>query len=250
MLDSSFVVPGKDARDIAFPRFHSVMKKNEFRSAATGKAEYDRKDYVEVTTPGDTRSVVDREVQEKDKARWPREWVAYQNGQELAPEGTPLEMWPQVDIGQIEELKRFRVRSVEQLAAVSDTALGNLPMGTRSLREKAIVWLQQAKDGSGLSKLVAENAGLRSQLDAMQEQINSLAAMARAAQMAPAPVADAASQAPAQLMPSPGDIQKLIADGIAAALAGHTPAEAPKNKGGRPRKAAAEVSSEGEGGEA
>lgn len=248
MLDSNFVVPGANTKDIAFPRFHSVHKKNEFRSAATGKAEYDKKHYVEITTPGDTRSVIDREVQERDKARWPREWTAYLNGEELAPEGTPLEMWPQVDIGQIEELKRFRVRSVEQLSTINDTALGNMPMGTRSLRDKAIVWLEQAKSGSGMTKLVAENEKLRNQLEAMQEQINSLAAIARAAQAAPpaAPVEGAQTATPGQPMPTPADIAKLVADSVAAAMAAQAAAAPPKNKGGRPKKVA--EAGEGEGG--
>ena len=234
MLDSDFVAPGANTKDIAFPRFYMKLKKNEFRSAATGKPEYDKKDYVEITTPGDTRCIIDREVQEKDKARWPSHWIAYQNGQELTVDGTPLEKWPQIDIAQIEELKHFRIRSVEQLSKVSDTALGNLPMGARSLREKAIVWLEEARNGSGISKLIAEKEALKAQLEAMQDQIRELAN--RPAPAAASNVLVEGSQPDGmQMAISPEAIQDMIAKGIAAAMA-NAPAPA-KNKGGRPPKA-------------
>jgi hypothetical protein len=195
MLDSQFIIPGSAGdKDNAFPRFYPKSKKLEYRSAQEGQPVFETRHYVEIITPGDTRSIPNREVTDADKARWPREWAAYVENRELTPEGTPLEQWPLIDVGQIDHLKVFRIRSVEQLSQVSDNQLPNLGMGARSLRDKAIAWLAQARGGSGIAKIVAERDMLKSKVDALEGQIADLAALVKArpatTEAAPAPGGD------------------------------------------------------------
>lgn len=230
MLDSDFVAPGLgDGRDTAIPRFYTRAKKNEFRSQQEGRPVFDNREYVEILIPGDKLCTVDREVKSEDMNRWPRQYAAFKNNQVLAPEGTPLEHWTMIDPAQVEHLKHFNVRSVEQLASVSDATLSNLGMGSRELQAKAKVWLAQARDNSGLSKLLAENEQLQAKTRALEEQVGELARLSSARTAA-------FSHEPAPAQPA-ADMAAMIAAAVAQAMAAQQPA---KSKGGRPRKAAAE----------
>ena len=62
--------------------------------------------------------------------------------------GTPLEAWPVITRSQVEELKHFRVRTVEDLAALSDAATAS-GMGLQSLKQKAKAFLEAAAGNGG-----------------------------------------------------------------------------------------------------
>jgi hypothetical protein len=229
--DADFVSAAlNQSKDQAIPFFYMKDVKNNFKSNEAGHPVYDKKEYVRVVIPGDRNSVPDREVRESDKSRWPKLYVAFKNNQELAPDGMPLEKWPLVDINQVEFLKHWNIRTVEQLANINDMHIQKLGMGARDLRSKAIVYLEQARDGSGISRLVQERETLTARVKDLESQVQQLAATASAAktQAAAQPVTGAASPAM-----SPEAIQQLVAQSVAAALSAAAP---PKNKGGRPKK--------------
>lgn len=216
MLDSEFVLPGSaNEKDIAFPRFFPKAKKLNFRSEQEGKPVFETRDYVEITTPGDTRSIMCREVTDADKARWPREWAAYKENRELSPVGTPLEQWPLIDLDMIEHLKHFRIRSVETLSEIGDNAIQNIGMGARALRDKAKAWLAQAVDGSAISKLIAERDGQARQIDDLKRQMADLAASVRTNNEA----VDAAQGVAPSAKMSAEALQRMIAESTAAAVA-------------------------------
>lgn len=228
MLDSQFVIPGSAGdKDNAFPRFYQKSKKLEYKSAQEGHPVFETRHYVEIITPGDTRSIPNREVTDADKARWPREWSAYVENRELTPEGTPLEEWPLIDVGQIDHLKAFRIRSVEQLSQVSDNQLLNLGMGARSLRDKAIAWLAQARGSSGIAQIVAERDKLKTEVDALKSQMADLTALVKsrpAAAETEAPAAAAPSNDMlAMLMKQMADMQARLDDKPAKGKPGRKP---------------------------
>lgn len=164
-------------KDNSVPRFYKRPVQNNFRSAAEGKPVFDMKDYVEIIVPGLQRSTVDRQVQEVDKERWPDQWDRYLKNEETPAEGTPITEWAAVTAAQALELKHRNVRTVEELASVSDNALQNLGIGAMVLRDKARAWLEQAKGNAATDQLVAENRDLKAQVAALSQQVADLAAM-------------------------------------------------------------------------
>lgn len=238
LADSDFVPVGTRTKDSAIPRFFQKACKNNFKSEREKKAVYDTKDYVEILTPGDRLNTIIREVQDKDKARWPEHWAAYKAGRELAVVGTPLEMWPMVDVGQVETLKQWNVRSVEDLAQLSDANVQKIGMGMLTLRQKAIVWLAEADKGAGVAQVVAENSELKQRMAAMEEQMKSLAAAAEAAAAraaaAPTP-APAAASAPAI---DPDVLAAMVSAAVAKAMPPPAPAAAPEAKPAAKKQAA------------
>lgn len=136
-------------------RFHEKSVQDQPASEAAGRPVYKPVVYLRKEMPGDRLHVVDRPMRESDKQEFPEQWKRYEAGASEKMEGQPLSEWPQVSRSQVEELAYFRIRSVEQLARVPDSASG--PMGPLfPLRDKARQYLDRAAAGAQEAKLVAE----------------------------------------------------------------------------------------------
>lgn len=106
-------------------------------------------DYTEVPhlrlrIAGDNNRVYDQPVimestpvRPSDPERFPREWNAFMRGQESTTTGTLLADWQGCEPGDVRFLDMRGVKTVEQLAAMSDAQIVSLGMGSRALREAA-----------------------------------------------------------------------------------------------------------------
>lgn len=169
-----FIEPGQ-SKDLCIPRFYQRPVQNNFRSQKEGRPIFDEVDYVEILVPGNRGSVVDERVNDSHKARWPKFYDAFKQGQTLAETGTPLEEWAAISRAQVEELKHFNIRTVETLAALGDDALSRaIPMGGHSLRAKAQRTLEMAKGAAPTDALAAEAQQLRDTIAVMQTTIDEL----------------------------------------------------------------------------
>jgi hypothetical protein len=72
------------------------------------------------------------------------------------------------------ELKAKGVHTVEQLRAIPDSAFHSFGMGIREMRDAAISYMKNAEGSGEVTRLMAENANLRVDLDAMKEQLAEL----------------------------------------------------------------------------
>lgn len=162
-----------EAKDTAIPRFYVRPVQNNFRSQAEGRPIFDERDYVEIIIPG-AKDTVDRQVQEQDKDRWPEQYRRFKEDAEQATDGTPLEQWPAISVSQIAELKAKKIRTVEQLAGVSDGNLANLGLGARQLRDRALAYLEAAAGNAPLDAALLREAKLKEEIDALKKQVESI----------------------------------------------------------------------------
>jgi hypothetical protein len=137
---------------------------------------YVTKPYVEIRIPGDPRSVVNREVKEEHKIRFPKAWEAFERGHEGAVDGTPIDLFPALTVEQVASLKHSGVLTIEQLAAVPDDALPRIGPNTRTLRERAQQHLKGASE---------TERDLRGMLAKQAQQISDLQARLNQMMMAP-----------------------------------------------------------------
>lgn len=159
-----------EADKVLAVRFFRHPVRDAEKSEAEGRPIFTEKDYVEISIPGNKDHIVCHPVSEKDKMRFPEHWRLYtaRVSQEVV-QGTPLEEWPGITRGQVEELRFLNVRTVEQLAAVSD-ANGQRIMGINSLKDKAKAYLEQAKGQSAeMDALKAQNADLMARLERLEQ---------------------------------------------------------------------------------
>jgi hypothetical protein len=175
----NFVMPAAaGAPDASFARFYLKPVQNNFRTEQEGRPIFEDKEYVEISFPGDRRSIVDRLVKAEDRTRWPQQYKAFKEDLEQVGEGLPLSEWAAMTRSQVEEYKFFRVRTLEQMAGISDGVLSDMPMGTRELRDQAQRWLAAAAGAQPTAALAAEVSRKDDRIVELEAQL----AEARAAQ--------------------------------------------------------------------
>jgi uncharacterized coiled-coil protein SlyX len=158
-------------------KFYKHPKKNNTRSVAEGRPIFEDLDYIEIMTPGNKDSIVQRPATQMDKNRFAEHYQRYQARQDDDEyvDGTRLEEWPGITRGQCEELKFFNVQTVEQLATLADVNAQNI-MGIQSLKAKAQAYLEDA-DSNALKQALAaqqeENARLQAQISELAEKMAS-----------------------------------------------------------------------------
>jgi uncharacterized coiled-coil protein SlyX len=153
--------------------FHMEAIQNGFRTEQEGRPIFDDVPHVRIHVPGDKTSVVDRPVIEEDKQRFSAQWEKFQKGMTQSPDGTPIEQWPLLTIGQVHEFKALNVMTVEQLAGMADANAQRF-MGGNELRRKAKAFLAVAKDSAEAQRLVSANAELESRLATQDQTIAHL----------------------------------------------------------------------------
>jgi hypothetical protein len=115
--------------------------------------------------------------------RFPHEYEAFKRGKEAAVVGTPLDLWPALQPSQIAELKHQGIRTIEQLATLSDSASGVM-RGFYALKHKAQQFLDDAKDKSAAAVVRAQmeeqEARHKADMKAMEDRIAAMVAEAMA----------------------------------------------------------------------
>lgn len=108
-----------------------------------------------------------RKGDDANPSRFPMEWVtkiqaayaAWNAGQELPVDGTPIKMWPIATPSEVRNCEGAELRTVEDLAQANEEGIMRLGMGGRALSEKAKAWVQTKRDPA--AKTSAELAALR-----------------------------------------------------------------------------------------
>lgn len=162
-------------------RFHLEPVRDEAKSAEAGRPVYVEREYIEIITPGDKTTVIDRPVRDTDKRAYAQQYAAFKAGDEMQLVGTPLVQWPGCSRAQVMELAHFGCRTVEQLAEMSDGNLGNVgPL--RALRDAARAYLETARGQAPITKMQAELEAARLEMAAMRQKLDeATAALARKA---------------------------------------------------------------------
>ena len=153
--------------------FETRPVKDEEASAKEGRPKFKPAEYIKIITPGDKDNVIHREVMESDKIRWPKEYEAFKAGKDEQTEGTPLSAWPVMTSEQVEELRYFKIFTVEQLADLRDD-LAQKFAGINSLRVRARDFLALAKDTSVATKMRADLEARDQRIAALEKQIEDL----------------------------------------------------------------------------
>lgn len=164
-----------------FVQFYMEAIKDEEASVAQGRPIFIDREFIKIIPAGDSKTVVCRPVKldddggtPPDNVRWPNLYAAFKNQQVQVNEGTPIEELPGLSKSQVMTMKSVNVHTVEQLSQVSDTNLHNIGMGARELRDKATAYISRADSNSGYQKLEKENADLRTELEALKNQMKAL----------------------------------------------------------------------------
>ena len=149
-----------------FVRFFNHPHPDKQKTLEEGRPIFEDKPYIEIIVPGDRGNTINRPVRDEDKNRFPQLWRQFVQGAQQTQVGTPLEAWPAITRAQVEELKYFKIFTVEALASVPDNVAQRF-MGINVLQQKARDFIEAAKGMSMTTEM-------RSELDKKDAQIAAL----------------------------------------------------------------------------
>ncbi len=208
MLDE-FVLPGDE--DGCIPLFHMEAVKDVGATNLAGRPVFREVPYVKVLIKGSPKTVIDREVKEEDKGRWPQAWNKFLSAHEGngSSIGTPLEELPGLPLAERAALEFGGVKTVEELLELSDEKAERLGFDAGRLHAMASAYVDLA------SGLLGDGGLLMAKYAAMQEKIAELEAQVAKLE---------AQRADAPTQPSQGDrgrtndrdslIQRLDSEGV------------------------------------
>lgn len=153
--------------------FYVRAVQNTFKTAEQGRPIFDESEFIRIIIPGDTKTIIDTKVTAEHRFRFPEKYELFKKGMAQAQTGTPLEVWPQMTVGQVAELKALHISTVEQLADLSDT-LAQKIMGSHQLRQKAQAFLDAAAGDAQNSKMAAELEKRDVEIQALKTQMEQL----------------------------------------------------------------------------
>ena len=156
-------------------RFSLQPRIDSKRTEEEGHECYREVEFVTILIPGDKTLTVNRPVMASDRNRFPQQYAAFKNKKGEALIGTPLSAWALVNDGQRRELEYFNIRTVEQLADVSDGFAGNM-MGVHALKAQAQRYMAASKEAAPTIKLMKELEQRDNSIAALKDQIEKLAA--------------------------------------------------------------------------
>ena len=170
------------------PNVYATFEMNPVQQIAAsekaGRPIFADKEFIRIITAADKRSEVYREVTDGDRDRFHEQYKRFKEGLEGKDQivGTRLSEWPHLTASQVKELEGINIMTVEQLAALTDTAKQTLGMGANTLVAAARAYLESAKDSSTAVALAAENERLRNDVTMLTEQVKELASRLEASE--------------------------------------------------------------------
>ena len=158
-------------------RFFKHPKLDQGASSEQGRPIYKEVDYIQIMQPGNKDSIIQRPATDIDRNRFAQHFQKYQarQGEEYI-EGTLLEEWPGINRAQVEELKFFNVRTLEQLIGMSDSNAQGI-MGINVLKARAKTYLEASENEAAAEALETERkrvALLEEQVAALTSKLDSL----------------------------------------------------------------------------
>lgn len=169
--------------------FKTVPVENPTKSHKSGRPMFDDMEIVEIRMAANKQTVgvfpaheVWKIVDQPDGAREPvtyaqrfkDQYVKFKNNEAQSQSGTPLAELPFLTQAKRSELKALNIHTAETLAALDGHPLKVLGPGGRELKNKAQAYIENAAGSADTLRLIAENEAMKTQLNAMQKQMNDL----------------------------------------------------------------------------
>jgi len=173
-----------------FVEFKQIAKHDPKRSEELGYRVTKNVDMAFIMQPGSRDQVeieaeawlnsIKRKMLDATPDAYPQEWVdgfrkkyeMWKEGNEAPLNGTSVKEWPVLSPAQVQNFIALGLLTIEDVAAMTEEAMGRFGMGGRELREKAREWISRKeltanalKENEELKGLVAE---LKSRLESLE----------------------------------------------------------------------------------
>lgn len=153
-------------------KFFTHPQISRIKTTEAGRPVYDDVVMIEVINPGEQESIRVMKTRAHE-IRFPRQWENFVKGVQEIGSGTPLDHLFPNEPGTILTLNGFNVFTVDQLAKITDTAMGQIPMG-RTLVDRAKAYLGTAEGGAQFHQMEKTIMDQARALEEMQAQMKAM----------------------------------------------------------------------------
>jgi hypothetical protein len=157
----------KNSSKGCYVRFYNHAVIDKKASDAEGRPIFVDEEWIEIIAPGNQNNIVRRGVRQTDTHTYSDQYRRFKAGLEEQVVGTPLTEVPWITRSQVEELHYKKVRTLEQLAELSDTACA-ASAGLYSMKQKAQAWVKKAQEAAPFTAMQAEIEEMRKKLAALE----------------------------------------------------------------------------------
>ncbi len=171
-------MPRKREDEGLLVRFFRQRELNAVRSELTGKPEFDESECISINVPGSRDNhvaLITDEYRERFKDEY-REWKANE-GRPIT--GMPLEEWPLATTSFVEEMKMIGVRTVEELAGLSDPVVASSNVLV-TMRARAQGMLDGASSAEAAQVMIDENQAMKARIAELEAQLAAKPAKGKA----------------------------------------------------------------------
>ena len=162
--------------DGVFATFYDEAIKDEAETEKQGVPVFVERVFINIKIPNQVDNI-SRPAQDADKKRFPLSWQAYQTGREPLDGGIPLEEWPQLTVSELKVCHAVGLKTVEQLAEISDSGVHRLGMGGHSMKTRAGKYLnargEEDRLRSRVKELEAKVKELEAEIAKLEEKAES-----------------------------------------------------------------------------
>jgi len=159
-----------DSTKGVYAKFYFVPKEDAAKSKEAGRPVFVDKEYIEIIAAGNQNNIVKRPVTEMDIRRFRKQYEQFKAGDSEQLQGTPLGEIPWITRSQVEDLAYRKIRTLEQLAEVSDHACTELA-GLFELKRKAAAWLKKSEEAKPFTEMHAQIKSMQETIAALQAQL-------------------------------------------------------------------------------
>lgn len=178
-MDFDPVVTGGDRPKRNFVEFHHRSIQSQEKTEKEQRPIFESVEFVRICPPGDKTLEVVKRVTDTMRREYALEYAAFQQGKSQAEaSGTPLSALgfaPE----RVEEYAYHKVKTVEQLAAVSDGNIQGLGHGVVGERRKALDYLEVMKGNASITAMKVELAKRDEELAAIRADLAEMKKLAR-----------------------------------------------------------------------
>jgi hypothetical protein len=131
-------------------------------------------DYIRIAIPGDRSTEIHRPVEDDDKRRFAARWKHYEATKTNPVNGQPLTEWPAISRAEVETCHYHGVRSIEELAALTEERARGLGHGFLALSVRAQDFLRKSKDEGYMATMRKELDEARGREQVMASQLEEM----------------------------------------------------------------------------
>lgn len=141
-------------------------------SIKAGRRVFADTEYIEIMIPGDKQTVIQRQVFDMDRRRFPQQYARFKQGLTDQTVGTPLSELSFLSAAKVKEYEFFNIRTVEQLVATADgSKAGQSMMGFHQDKQRAEAFMAAARGAAPVNELRAKLDERDAVIETMQRQL-------------------------------------------------------------------------------